>query len=197
VSGGRIIAGIGVGWNEQEFDIVGEDFHTRGKRTDEIVDILRMLWTQDTIEYHGTHYDFPPVQFEPKPKRPIPLIGGGMTPPAIRRMAGLDGCWIPVNDIPTITRVLSEVRKLREEKGIADQPYEVNVHAPLPLTKSSLDELEQLGVDRVVCIIGTPPSAGGPEVTSGSIPAASAGTVDSSVEALCENLERIAERAFA
>src|SRR5439155_10170813 len=67
LSGGRVILGAGVGWLKEEFVVAGEDWENRGKRTDEIVEILRKLWTEPTIEHHGTYYDFGPVKFEPKP----------------------------------------------------------------------------------------------------------------------------------
>ena len=67
MSGGRVVLGIGVGWLSDEFEIVGEEFRNRGKRTDEMIEIMRRLFSEETIEHHGEFYDFPPIYFEPKP----------------------------------------------------------------------------------------------------------------------------------
>ena len=82
ISGGRVTLGIGVGWLEQEFDVMGQSFHDRGRRTDEIIDILRRLWSEDVIEQHTEHFDFGPVKFQPKPlqKPSIPIEVGGDLP---------------------------------------------------------------------------------------------------------------------
>ena len=58
LSGGRLIIGGGVGWLKEEFEIAGQEWRTRGKRTDEIIEIWRKLWSEETIEHHGDHYDF-------------------------------------------------------------------------------------------------------------------------------------------
>jgi probable F420-dependent oxidoreductase len=97
LSGGRVIAGIGVGWLPEEFEIVGQDFHNRGRRTDEMVALMRKLWTEDTIEFHGEFYDLPPVKFLPKPvnkQQGIPIIVGGTSPGALRRAGRLGDGWI-------------------------------------------------------------------------------------------------------
>ena len=97
LSGGRVIAGIGVGWLPDEFEIVGQDFHNRGRRTDEMIVLMRKLWTGDTIEFHGEFYDLPPVKFLPKPvdkQQGIPIVVGGTSPGALRRAGRLGDGWI-------------------------------------------------------------------------------------------------------
>ena len=183
LSKGRMIVGMGVGWNREEFEIVGEDFTTRGERADEILEILRRLWNDDTIEFSGKHYSFGPVHFEPKPaQRPHPpFLGGGGTPAALRRAAALDGCYLPVTDLDTLARPLAEIRRLRQEAGLADQPYDITVGAPAPLTRDGLRRFEDAGVSRVVFEIGTCP------LEQGSPP------VSATPEALTRNLEQVAE----
>src|SRR4051812_39915539 len=75
-SAGRVTLGVGVGWLETEFKWTGQSFRDRGARTDEIIPLLRRLWSDEVVEHHGTHYDFGPVAFEPKPvQRPsIPIL---------------------------------------------------------------------------------------------------------------------------
>ena len=81
ISGGRALAGLGASWLQSEWDAVGQDFHTRGKRMDEALEICIRLWTEERISHHGRFYDFETVMFEPKPvQKPHPpiLIGGGV-----------------------------------------------------------------------------------------------------------------------
>lgn len=79
VSGGRAVLGIGVGWLKEEFAVVGQDFPSRGRRTDEIIEILRGLWSDGAYGYEGDHYSFPPVHFEPTPPQgaSLPILVGG------------------------------------------------------------------------------------------------------------------------
>ena len=87
LSDNRVRLGVGVGWCEEEFDQTGQDFHTRGKRLDDMIPALRALWQGGWVEYHGTYYDVPACQMEPSPTAPIPIIGGGHSAPALRRAA--------------------------------------------------------------------------------------------------------------
>ena len=87
LSGGRLTLGIGVGWSEAEFEALGQDFHTRGKRTDEILEILRLCWSTDPASYRGTYYEFDEMKIQPKPAHPIDVWIGGAGPAAFRRAA--------------------------------------------------------------------------------------------------------------
>ncbi len=94
LSGNRIRLGIGVGWCKEEFDQTGQDFATRGKRLDEMIVALRALWQSGWVEHHGEYYDVPECQMEPAPTEPVPIIGGGHSPVALRRTAALCDGWI-------------------------------------------------------------------------------------------------------
>jgi probable F420-dependent oxidoreductase len=97
LSGGRFTFGIGVGWLQDEFEIMGQEFHNPGKRTDEMIVLLRQLWSEDTIEFHGDCYDIPPIKFQPKPvnrNRGIPIFIGGTSPAALRRAGHLGDGWM-------------------------------------------------------------------------------------------------------
>lgn len=104
LSGGRINLGIGVGYNNLEFDAMGADFKTRGKRFEEQVDVMRRLWTENDVSYAGNDHNFVDVSLSPRPiQRPIPLFFGmGRTnapipPDAVLNRAGrlADG-WLPL-----------------------------------------------------------------------------------------------------
>src|SRR4029079_5639455 len=79
VSGGRVEFGIGASWLEQEWDAVGLDFKTRGRRVDEAIEVCKKRWPEEEVSYKGEFFEFEPVMFEPKPvQKPWPpiLVGG-------------------------------------------------------------------------------------------------------------------------
>ncbi len=90
----RVHLGVGVGWCEEEFVQTGQDFHNRGKRLDDMIPALRALWKGGWVEYHGTHYDVPLCQMNPGPTRPVPILGGGDSAPALRRATTLCDGWL-------------------------------------------------------------------------------------------------------
>jgi probable F420-dependent oxidoreductase len=87
LSNGRLKLAIGVGWSEAEFTALGQDFHTRGARTDEIIEILNACWTNDPASYKGEHYAFDDIRVLPKPAHAIEIWLGGSSEPAYRRAA--------------------------------------------------------------------------------------------------------------
>jgi probable F420-dependent oxidoreductase len=125
LSGDRVALGVGVGWCAEEFALAGQDFHTRGRRTDEMIDVMRRLWSGDWVEHHGRFYDFGRVRMLPSPGAPVPLYGGGLSEPALRRAARLDG-W--VSDIHTraeLAEIAARLRALRAEAGRGGAPFAV------------------------------------------------------------------------
>lgn len=93
LSGGRVSLGVGMGWCEEEFDLLGESFRKRGARADEMLVLLAELWTGGWVEHHGAFYDVPRLEMTPSPPGPVPIYVGGMSEPALRRAARHDG-WI-------------------------------------------------------------------------------------------------------
>ena len=85
LSGGRLRLAIGVGWSEAEFTALGQTFRDRGRRTDEILDVLDACWNQDPSSFHGEHYEFDDLRVLPKPAHPIEIWIGGGSEPAYRR----------------------------------------------------------------------------------------------------------------
>jgi probable F420-dependent oxidoreductase len=105
LSGGRIIAGLGVGWMKEEFDnLQAPKFAERGSVTDEYILAFRELWTKDNPSFNGKHCRFSEIVFVPKPvQRPaIPIWIGGHSKQAIRRAARLGDGWHPIGGVPTI-----------------------------------------------------------------------------------------------
>lgn len=85
MSGGRLTVGVGVGWSEGEFAALGQDFSTRGARTDELLDLWRTVWEQDPATFHGRYSSFDDMRVLPRPAHRIPVWVGGSGPRAHRR----------------------------------------------------------------------------------------------------------------
>ena len=93
ISGNRVALGIGMGWCEEEFDLMEQPFRRRGKRADEQLEVLRKLWTGEMVEHHGEFYDFPKLEMNPPVTAPVPVYVGGTSEAALKRAARNDG-WI-------------------------------------------------------------------------------------------------------
>ena len=91
VSNDRVLMGVGVGWMEEEFALLERPFRQRGRRTDEMLDVIRKLFSGEMVEHHREFYDFDPVQMAPAPLRRPPILVGGHSPGALRRAAPADG----------------------------------------------------------------------------------------------------------
>lgn len=122
LSGGRVDLGIGVGWMKEEFEALGYDyFDRRGAVTDEQIQVLKAIWTEDVPSFDGEFYRFPPIGTHPHPvQRPHPPIWvGGHTRPAIRRAARLGDGWLPIGARPPAelppAEIASSVALLRTE----------------------------------------------------------------------------------
>jgi probable F420-dependent oxidoreductase len=96
LSKGRLRLGVGLGWNYVEYDALGEDFKTRGKRVEEQVAVMRRLWTEPLITHRGERFKIENAGLNPLPvQRPIPVWFGGFTDPAIKRAARIADGWFP------------------------------------------------------------------------------------------------------
>ncbi|HKJ38907.1 MAG TPA: LLM class F420-dependent oxidoreductase [Anaerolineales bacterium] len=96
LSNGRVRLGIGTGWNKVEYDALGENFHDRGKRSEEQIAVLRALWTQELVVFKGKYHDIPDAGLKPLPvQRPIPIWLGGSAPEVLKRIAKLGDGWMP------------------------------------------------------------------------------------------------------
>jgi probable F420-dependent oxidoreductase len=127
LSGGRLRLGVGLGWNQVEYEALGEDFHTRGRRIEEQVEVMRLLWTQPLVKFQGRWHDIPDAGLNPLPvQQPIPLWFGGTADAALRRMARLADGWI--NNSPNLAaarpllealeRYLAEAGRARTAFGL-------------------------------------------------------------------------------
>ncbi|HEV3266628.1 MAG TPA: LLM class flavin-dependent oxidoreductase, partial [Acidimicrobiales bacterium] len=133
--------GIGASWLEAEWDAVGLDFATRGRRVDESIGVCQRLWSEEMVEHHGEFFDFGPVMFEPKPAQsPWPALHiGGDGPAALRRAATVGNGWIPMNhELEDLPRAVARIADLQREAG-RDERVEITLGA----RGSGLDDLRR------------------------------------------------------
>lgn len=152
VSGGRVTLGAGAGWLPEEFNAAGQSFEDRGRRMDEMIPLLRRLWSEPAIEHHGEFFAFDSVAFEPKPlQRPsIPIELGGHSRPALRRAGRLGDGWIEVGsgDAETFAARLRVVREARAEAGRDRERFEVST--ALATDIDGVRRYEDLGASRAI-----------------------------------------------
>ena len=97
LSKGRLRLGIGIGWNDVEYDALGENFYNRGARIAEQVEVMRLLWTKEAVTFEGNWHRIPDAGINPMPiQRPIPVwFGGGANDTVLKRIAKLGDGWMP------------------------------------------------------------------------------------------------------
>ena len=122
LSRGRVTLTLGVGWSNVEYTLLGQEFSNRGRRTDEMIELLRKLWTGEMISHEGTFYRFDALESNPRPPARIPIWVGGISEPALRRAARNDG-WL--SDLQST----SEIRA-RRIGAILARPSPVPTPAP-------------------------------------------------------------------
>ncbi|OBF16802.1 TIGR03619 family F420-dependent LLM class oxidoreductase [Mycobacterium sp. ACS4331] len=121
---GRLQLGVGVGWCREEFELLGQRFDRRGRRTDEMLELMKELWAPGWTEFSGEFYTTPKLEMEPSPP-PIPIYVGGLSDIALRRAARHDG-WI--GDLISTDQALERVARLRDlraEQGLTMDDFAV------------------------------------------------------------------------
>jgi alkanesulfonate monooxygenase SsuD/methylene tetrahydromethanopterin reductase-like flavin-dependent oxidoreductase (luciferase family) len=143
--------GIGAGWMREEFELLGQPFRRRGARMEEMVEILRALWSGGMVEHRGEFYEFGPVEMRPVPPGPVPIYVGGHSEIAFSRAARIGDGWLGVSYSPgELLEHCDTLRRAREEAGTADRPFEV-IASPLAApTPELLVTLEAAGVTTIL-----------------------------------------------
>ncbi|WIM89028.1 LLM class F420-dependent oxidoreductase [Candidatus Mycobacterium wuenschmannii] len=119
LSGGRLRLGVGLGWNAVEYEALGEDFSTRGKRSGEQVEVMRRLWTEPSVTFEGQYHRVTGAGIAPLPiQRPIPVWFGAASAPAFRRAGRLGDGWFPmVGPGPKLEQARQEVEQAARAAG--------------------------------------------------------------------------------
>jgi probable F420-dependent oxidoreductase len=159
LSGGRLTVAIGVGWSPAEFDALGSDFATRGKRTDEIIGILRAAWRNEPVRVQGRFYQSPPVRILPQPAHLIPLWIAGEREPAYRRAIELgdgfhaNGAMLPAEEVG------AAVAKVRAQRPEPQFVVSIHTHHWDPLKTDPDDIRKEYDTFRsagIQCVIAAP-----------------------------------------
>lgn len=123
LSGGRFRLGIGIGWNDLEYEALGMEFSSRGRRVEEQIDVLRRLWNTDVVEFEGRWHSLPDVGINPRPVQDsIPIWIGGDAPPVLRRIGRLGDGWLtrgtaPNSSLSEVEDQLDTIREHAREAG--------------------------------------------------------------------------------
>jgi probable F420-dependent oxidoreductase len=117
LSNGRLRMGVGAGWNYVEFAALGQDFHTRGKRLSEQIQLLRRLWAEPVVDFTGEFHRIDRLALNPRPKRRIPIYCGGVTEPAYRRAARLADGFIFGGAPERVISAWQEIQRYLDEEG--------------------------------------------------------------------------------
>lgn len=155
LSGGRFIFGIGVGWFEEEFEALGQAFHNRGKRTDEALELMHKLWSEEPVTFQGEFYKVTEGSFRPKPRQqpgpPIWVAGGSRA--ALRRTARFGQAFHPVRPSYEYMReVRAQLNSLLDEYDRAHDSVGITVKLPLVFQNETpaADEPPTIGTPQTI-----------------------------------------------
>jgi probable F420-dependent oxidoreductase len=151
LSGGRVRLGIGAGWMRDEFELLGQPFARRGRRMDEMLELLGKLWQGGMVEHQGEFYSCPRLEMSPVPPAPIPVWAGGVSKPALRRAATRADGWI--SDLHTeaeLADLLSHLRALRSDSARSGVPFAVAASCRDVFDLDGYRRLRELGVTHMI-----------------------------------------------
>lgn len=151
LTGGRVILGIGASWLREEWDAVGLDFATRGRRVDEALAVCRRLWTEREVAHDGEFFRFAPVLFEPKPvQQPVPVHVGGDSAAALRRAARAGDGWIGmIHTVESFAVATTGLRDECEAQGRARDAVECTALVARP-DRAGAEAWARAGADRLI-----------------------------------------------
>ncbi|GHF82727.1 putative F420-dependent oxidoreductase [Amycolatopsis bartoniae] len=157
ISGGRVLFGVGVGWNREEMRNHGTDPRTRGALLNEQIEALKAIWTQDQATYSGEHISFDPIFSWPKPvqKPHPPVYVGGESPKALDRLLKHGDAWLLRGW--TDPAEVKRVRSWLADNGRPDVPFTVFAADP---DRAKVEQYAEAGVERVTFLLPSLPEAG-------------------------------------
>ena len=154
---GRIDFGIGVGWCKEEVLACGYSWHDRGRRSDEFLELITKLWTEEEVSYSGEHFQVERARMDPKPVQSphIPIIGGGHSKAALRRAARFGAGWYGFALPPEqVAEISSELDEALAEAGRSRDDFELIITPPSVRSDDVL-AYRDLSVDRLVLHLGS------------------------------------------
>lgn len=154
LSKGRLMLGVGIGWLREEFEAIGVPFERRGKRADEYMEALKAVWSGDEVDFQGEFVNWQGFMMRPRPAQPggLPLVVGGVTPPAIRRTVTYgDGWYVIGKDFNEIRARMQAFNDECARQG--RDPSELEITAYWNFYREgpeSLNAYEELGIHRLL-----------------------------------------------
>jgi probable F420-dependent oxidoreductase len=152
LSGDRVTLTVGVGWSKLEFELMGQDFATRGRRCDEAIAVLRKLWAGGWVEHQGEFYSFPKLEMTPAPVQRIPIWVGGISDAALRRAARNDGWLSDLQTSAEIADCIARIRGYRRELGRQAEPFAVMASASDVSDRDGYRRLADAGVTHALTL---------------------------------------------
>lgn len=153
LTGNRFGFGVGIGWAPEEFEWCGVPYARRGKRVDEMIEVIRLILGGGMVEHHGEFFDFDRLQMSPAPSAPVPFYIGGHTDVALRRAARIgDGWTSAMIRFDDLVDVIARLRELRAEYGRADEPFEIQAVCVDRFGSAGYAELEDAGVTDIIVV---------------------------------------------
>lgn len=156
LSNGRVLMGIGMGWLAEEFAAVDMEFDHRIPRAREAIEVIRALWSDDVVEYHGEYFNIAAVGMAPKPADgSTPVLIGGHTNGAIRRAAAFGDGWIGSPALPhllcsQLSEIMMRIEQQLEDVGRDRTGFEVTSGVVGLPTLVQATEAKDLGLDRLI-----------------------------------------------
>tara|TARA_B100001123_G_scaffold288353_1_gene321297 strand:- start:352 stop:1221 length:870 start_codon:yes stop_codon:yes gene_type:complete len=140
LSGGRLRLGVGIGWNDVEYEALGENFGNRGRRSEEQVKVLRSLWTNELVTFEGDWHKITDAGLNPMPvQRPIPIWFGGEADAVLRRVGQIGDGWFPIASPANGARVqIDALHAYAREAGRA--PSEIGIEGFVRMRDGSLKD---------------------------------------------------------
>ncbi|MGH3961220.1 LLM class F420-dependent oxidoreductase [Mycobacterium sp.] len=179
LSGGRLRLGVGVGWCREEFETLGVPFGRRGARTAEYVTAMRRLWCDDIASFAGEFISFEEVRLNPKPVRDrrIPIMVGGNSDAALRRVARWGDGWYGFNlpDVAAVAERVAVIRRMCDESGRDAGELRLAVSLAHPGAGDAAT-LSEAGIDELIVVASPPPDvAAVPDWVAGLAPQSASG----------------------
>ena len=153
LTGGRFGLGVGVGWSPEEFAWCGQPYDGRGRRVDEMIDVLKLILGGGMVDHHGEFFDFDKLQMSPAPAQPVPFYVGGHTGVALRRAARVGDGWASaMMRYEELRTTIAELERLRAEYGRGDLPFEYQAVCIDKFGLAGYRELAGIGVTDVITV---------------------------------------------
>ena len=162
LSNGRLRAGFGLGWSKDEMEATGAEMKHRGAAADEFLQVLKAIWTQNPVEFHGRFYNLPKSYIDLKPvqKPHPPIYLAAFVPAALQRLARLADGWNPTGiPVDGMAQMFSSIKQMAKDAGRNPSSLEMVVRANLHITEKPIEKerhiftgtLDQIKEDTIAC----------------------------------------------